>query len=123
MIDVNPMRCIRTAEEMGMTRRVLLQQADILSGASAILRESDDGSLHEIARKLDRYINDIHIEGRIALEMSMMLEKIAEMYMRTENENQDFLDQIYMEPVTHGVMYMGPMVDKARKIFEDFEEV
>ena len=120
MIDINPMRCIRAAEEMTKTRRTLLQVADSLTGACSVLRNTGDESMSEIARKLERYTTDIQDESRITDSMSLMLEKIAETYIRAEDETRDFIDQVRTVPVTYAPVTIRAVTEKARKYFEGF---
>lgn len=120
MIDINPNRCIRTAEEMSITRRTLLQAADSLTDASSVLRSSESESMLEIARKLERYASDIQYESKITDTLSLMLEKIAESYMRAENDTRDFIDQVYIAPVIYGTVMFGAVAEKAKEYFEVF---
>ena len=120
MIDINPNRCIRASEEMSITRRTLLQAADSLTDASSVLRSSDDASMLEIARKLERYASDIQYESMVTDTISLMLEKIAESYMRAENESRDYIDQVKMTPVIYGTVMFGAAAEKARDYFEVF---
>jgi hypothetical protein len=120
MIDINPKRCIRAAEEMSITRRTLLQAADSLTDACSGLRSIGDDSMLEIARKVERYTSDIQYESRIADSMSLILEKIAETYIRTENDTCDYIDHVRTEPVTYSPVTIRAVTDKAGKYFEDF---
>ena len=120
MIDINPNRCIRTAEEMSVTKRTLMQVADSLTDACSVLRSSGDDSMQMIARTVDRYISDIQFESRMSDTMSLMLEKIAESYMRAENDTHDFIDQIYTSPVIYGTVMIGEAAEKAKDYFEVF---
>lgn len=120
MIDVNPTRCIRSAEELSGTRRILLQQADILTGVCSYLRSDSDQAMHSIAEKLERYISDIEWESRASETISLMLEKIAEEYLRTERDTLDYGEQIYIAPVTYGTLFLGDVTVKAKEHFEEY---
>ena len=120
MIDINPTRCIRSAEELSGTRRVLLQQADIIAGVCGNLRSSPDESMQTIAEKLERYMSDIERESRISDTLSLMLEKIAETYIRTEKDAVEYGDQIYIAPVTYGTVFFGDVTVKAKEHFEEY---
>ena len=120
MIDIDPTRCMRTAEELSGTRRALLQQADVLSGVCGSLRSSTDESMHEIARTIERYISDIEMEGRASETISLMLGKIAESYMRTERDAQEYIEEVYVTPVTYQTVVLGDVTMKAKQLFEDF---
>lgn len=120
MIDVNPTRCMRSAEELSGTRRALLQQADILAGVCSNLRSNSDQSMQSIAEKLERYISDIEREGRISETISLMLGKIAESYMRTERDTIEYGEQIYIAPVTFGTLILGNVAVKTKEYFEEY---
>ena len=120
MIDVNPTRCIRSAEELSGTRRVLLQQADILTGVCSYLRSDPDEAMHSIAEKLEGYISDIEWESRVSETMSLMLEKVAEEYIRTERDAIEYGDQVYAAPVTYGPIFFGNVAVKAKEHFEEY---
>lgn len=120
MIDINPKRCIRAAEEMSITRRTLLQAADSLTDACSGLRSIGDDSMLEIARILERYRSDIQDESRITDSMSLILEKITETYIRTENETRDYIDQVQTEPVIYSPVTIRAVTDKAGKYFEEY---
>ncbi|MBR3200975.1 MAG: hypothetical protein IKG17_06530 [Mogibacterium sp.] len=120
MIDVNPNRCIRSAEELSGTRRVLLQQADIVTEVCSYLRSDPDEAMHSIAEKLERYVSDIEWESRVSESMSLMLEKVAEEYLRTERDSLEYGDQIYIAPVTYGTIFLGDVTVKAKEHFEEY---
>lgn len=119
-VNVDPGRCIRTSEEMMNTRRILLHAADTLTDVCGALRAMESDSMQTVSVKIERYVSDIQREGRVAETMSFMLEKIAESYIRTENETHDFIDQIYIAPVTYGTVSIGAVTEKAKQYFEVF---
>lgn len=120
MIDIKTTRCIRVAEEMANTRRSLLQAADSLADACSVLRSSSDDSMHVVAKRIEQYIADIERESRVSETMTLMLEKIAESYMRAENDSHDYIDQIYVAPVVYATVMLGPVTTKAKEVFEEF---
>ena len=120
MIEVNPARCMRTAEELSDTGRVLFQQTDVLSGVCRILRNCTDESMHAVAETIERYISDIEHECRAADTISLMLEKIAESYLTTERDSKDFIEQVYIAPVRYGTIVLGDMTMKTRELFEEY---
>lgn len=120
MIDINPYRCISSAEDLSGTRRVLLQQADILTGVCGSLRANEDPSMNSIAERLEGYISDIERESRVSETMSLMLEKIAESFLRTERDAIEYGEQIYIAPVTYGTIILGDVTVKAKEHFEEY---
>lgn len=120
MIDINPTNCIRSAEEMALTRRALLHQADVLTDVSSALRSSSDESMQSIARTVERYVADIQFEGRAAETLSLMLSKIAESYLRAERDTNDYADQVYIKPVIYGTIVLGDVAMRTKELFEVF---
>ena len=120
MIDINPNRIIRSAEELSGTRRTLLTQADILMGVCSTLRSNSDESMNNIAERLERYVADIERESRISETISLMLEKVAEEYLRTERDAIDYGEQIYIAPVTFETFILGDVTVKAKEHFEEY---
>ncbi len=123
MIEVRPDRCFKASEEMRHTERRLRYEAENIESVCRALRRYEDESMHIIAAGLEKYAANVLNKSETTAVLHVMLEKIAGIYTRTENEVEDYIDRAEaVKAPEYGTMTPGSAGLKAKDIFEEFRE-
>ena len=123
MIDVNPIRCMRAADEMLQIQNNLRHESYEIEYVIAALKRTDEDAMQIAAAKLERYLSALLTETRAAAVMGDMLNKVSETYLRVEQGLQEYLDEIpIVKPIyaTYYISGISNVTTKSKEIFEEF---
>ena len=120
MTDIIPIRCLRAAAEMRRAEKNLRHEVYEIENVISALTQTEEESIHIAAGRLEGYLEELRRETRAASMLGVMLEKITEMYARTEAGIQDYMDEaVQTRPVSYSRIVLGGMTERAREYFEE----
>ncbi|MBR0308416.1 MAG: hypothetical protein IJH92_05945 [Mogibacterium sp.] len=99
-INTGPDRLIRAADEISQAEKNLRIRANDIEAVIASLRHSEDESMQIAATKLTKRVNELCEKIRSVRMTWVALEKIAEVYMRTESDIMEYEDSLQGQRMT-----------------------